>query len=130
MAAQHRQARFLAGADDVEGDAGFLADALDEFHAVGGAAAGLGGDRAGQLDVAAAQFVGADLQRPERAVHRLLAQLAGLGQTLAQAHDPAERIDHDEVVAGGPGDQQAAVVGAKVDRGKGAALKWPAAPHL
>src|SRR3546814_3406812 len=50
VAAQHRQPRLLLRADDVEGDAGFAIDALDEFGPVGGAAARLRRDRAGQGD--------------------------------------------------------------------------------
>src|SRR3546814_2623572 len=45
VAAQHRQPRLLLRADDVEGDAGFAIDALDEFGPVGGAAARLRRDR-------------------------------------------------------------------------------------
>ena len=72
VAAEHRQPRFLLRADHVERDAGLVAHPLDELGAVARAAAGLGGDRAGEVDVAAAQLVGADLERAERAVHRLL----------------------------------------------------------
>ena len=39
-------------------------------------------------------------------------------QAFAQAHHPAERVDDHEVVTLRPRDQQAAVVGAQIDRGK------------
>ena len=60
VAAEHRQPGFLLRRDDVERDPGFAAHPLDELAAVDRAATGLGGDRAGDADVAADQFVGAD----------------------------------------------------------------------
>jgi len=123
VAAHHGQPRLFLGADDVEQDARFLAHAGDEFGAVGCAAAGLGRDRAGQVDIAALQLVGTDLQRGKRPVHRRVAQPAGLGQSFAQPDHAAERIDDDEVLGLGTRDQQAAIVGAKVDCGESLTLK-------
>ena len=75
------------------------------------------------MDVAALQLVGADTQGRDGAVHRLLRQPARLREPLAQAHHPAEGIHHDEIVARGAGNQQAAIVGAKVYRGIGLAVR-------
>ena len=130
VATQHRQPRFFLGRDDVEQDPGFLTHPLDEFGAVLRPAARLGRDRAGQVDVAAPQLVGADLQRAQRAVHRRLAEPSGLGQPFAQPHHPAEGIDDDEVLTLGAGDQQPAIVGAQVDRGKGLAMERSGARRL
>ena len=52
-----------------------LAHPLDELAAVDRPAAGLGRDRARQRNIAAAQLLGADRKRRDRAVHRLLGQL-------------------------------------------------------
>ena len=119
MAAEHRQPRFLARGDDIERNPGFEPHPLDELLAVRRPAARLGRDRAGEMDIAAAELVGADLQRPQRAVHRRLVQPPGLGHALAQPDDPAEGIDDGEILARRPGDQQAAIVGAEIDRGIG-----------
>ena len=121
VAAEHRQPGLLLRGDDVECDAGFLAHPLDEVGAVFGAAAGLGRDRAGEEDVAALELVGADLERAHRPVHRRIAQPPARRQPFAQAHHAAEGVDHDERVALGPRDQQAAVVGTEIDRGIGLA---------
>ena len=51
-----------------------------------------------------------------RAVHRLVAEPARLRQPLAEPDDAAEGVDHHEVLVRGPRDQQAAVVGAEIDR--------------
>ena len=119
MTAQDRQARLFLGGDDVEHDAGFAAHPFDELFAVGRAAAGLGRDRAGQVDVAPAQLVGADVERAERPLHRFLAQPARFREPFAQAHDAAEGVDHGEVLARRAGDQEPAIVGAEVQRGIG-----------
>src|SRR3546814_18321300 len=63
----------LFGTDDVERDTGFAADAFDELRAVAGPAAGLGRNRMRQMDIAAAQLVGADLKRGNGALHRRIA---------------------------------------------------------
>ena len=85
MAAEDGEPRFLVRRDDVEHDAGLVADPLRELRAIGGAAAGFGRDRAGKRDIAASQLVGADRQRAKRPVHRFLRQGARLRQALAKA---------------------------------------------
>ena len=71
------------------------------------------------MDIALAQLVGANMQRAQRAVHRSIAQPPGLRQPFAQPHHPAEGIDHGKIFARRPRDQQAAIVGAEIDRGIG-----------
>ena len=66
---------------------------------------------------AAADFVGADLQRRHGALHGRLGQPAGLAQALAQPDDARIGVDDAEAAARRRGDQQAAIVGAQVERG-------------
>src|SRR3546814_4920459 len=68
MTAEHREPRFLARADDIERDAGLLADPLDEGRPILGAAAGFCRHRTGEEDVAAHELVRTDPQGRERAV--------------------------------------------------------------
>ena len=75
------------------------------------------------MDIAALQLFRANLQRAQRAVHRFVTQPPGLGQPFAQPHDSAESVNHDKVFPLRARDQQAAIVGAKVDRGKGLAVE-------
>ena len=56
------------------------------------------------------------LQRRERALDRRLAQPPGQRQALAQPDDAREGVDDPEPVGGRPRDQQAAVVGAEIER--------------
>ena len=123
MAAEHGEPRFLLGRDDLEADAGLAPDPLDEMAAVDRAAAGLGRDRAGEADPAALQFLGADAQRGDGAVHRGFGQLAGRRHALAHAHHPRKGVDHGEAVIARAGDEQAAIVGAEIDRAIGVARR-------
>ena len=121
VAAEHGEPRFLLGRDDFEHHAGLAADAVGEVAAVARAAARLGRDRARQGDVAAAQFVGADGERGDRAVHRRVAQHPARAEPLAEPDDARESVDDGEPALARAGDQQAAIVGAKVERAIGAA---------
>ena len=123
VAAEHGEPRFFFRRDDVEADAGFAVDALDEGLAVGCPAAGLGRDRAGKVDAALAQLVGTDLQRAKCPVHRRIGQPARLREAFSKPDDAAERIDYHEVIARRPRDQQAAIVRAQIDRGISLAMK-------
>ena len=125
MAAEHRQPRFFLRRDDLQRDPGLAPHPVGEFLAVGGAAARLGGDRARQRDVAAAELVGAHRQRPDRAVHRRVGQAPRLRQTLAQPDDARESIDHGEAALDRASDQQPAIVGSKVERAIGVAHAPP-----
>jgi hypothetical protein len=122
VATQHRKPRFFTRGNDVERDAGFAANPFDEFLSVAGPAACFGGHGTRQCHAATAQFIAANAQGAQRALHRRIRQAPGLRQSFAKAHDPAERIDHDKAVARRPRDQQAAIVGAKVDRCIGLAI--------
>ena len=118
VAAEHRQPRFFLGRDDVEMDARLVQRAGDEIRPVRRAPARLGGDGARQGDVAALQFLGADLERGQRSLDRRVAQSPGRRQPFAKPHDPRECIDHREPVRLRPRDQQPAIVGAEVQRGE------------
>ena len=116
VAAEHGKPRLFLGRDDLEADAGLAPHPLDEVAAVDRAAAGLGGDRTGEAHPAAAQFLGAYGQRGDGAVHRAVGKLARGRHAFAEPDDPRESVDHGETVFGGAGDQQSAIVGAKIDR--------------
>src|SRR5690606_23851268 len=66
--------------------------------------------------IPAAKFLRAHPKRAKRPVHRGITQPSGLCQTFAQTDDATESVDHHKPVFRRPGDQQAAVVGAKVNR--------------
>src|SRR6202012_5816719 len=61
-------------------------------------------------------LVAADLQRLDRATDRSLADAARGGDALAEPDDAREGVDHAKTAAGRPGDQQAAIVGAEIER--------------
>ena len=79
-------------------------------------AAGLGRDQPQPLGLPGMDLVAANAQRGNGAVDRGLADAAGRRDALAEPDDPRERIDHAKAVAGRTGDQQAAIVGAEVQR--------------
>ena len=87
-----------------------------ELAAVGGLAARLGGDGAQAAHRPAREPGGAGMERRHGPVHRHLAEPAGVMQPLAEPHDAAEAVDHPKPVAGRRADQQAAIVGAEVER--------------
>ena len=130
VAAEHRQPRLFLGRDDVEQDARFGIGARDEVCAVAGAAAGFRCDGAGQRDVAALQFVGADLERGDGTVDRRVAQPPRSGQPLTQPHDAREGVHHREAVTLRAGDQQAAIVGAEIEGGEVTRRHVPARAYL
>ena len=103
--------------DDLEREAGLLADAVDELRAVLGRAAGLGGDQPGAGDVAVGELGAADLERLDGADHRRLAEAAVGADPLAEPDDAREGVDDAEAVVARRGDQQAAIVGAEIERG-------------
>ena len=59
-------------------------------------------------------LVATDAQGLERAGDRGLAEAPGQRQALAETDDAGKRVDHPEAVRGRPGDQEPAIVGAKV----------------
>ena len=66
-------------------------------------------------------LVAADGERIERALDRGFAQHARRRDALAQPDDAGERVDDAKAVVGRPGDQEAAIVGAEIERRIGAA---------
>src|SRR6202035_1780430 len=109
--------RFGRRIDDLELETGQFGNALAECLAVLGGAARLGGDEAGADNAARVHLVAADLQRLDRALNRRLADAARGGDALAEPDDAGESVDDAKAVAGGAGDQQAAIVGAEIERG-------------
>ncbi len=80
-------------------------------------AAGFGGDQPHAADFAVLQLAGADAQRIDGAVHRVVGQTAAGRQPLAEADDAREGIDDAELARTRRlGDQQAAIVGAEIER--------------
>ena len=61
------------------------------------------------------------VERVDRALDRRLAEAAGGGNALAEPDDAGKRVDHAEAVAGRTRDQQAAIIGAEIERGIGRA---------
>ena len=114
-AAGDREPRFGLARHNLEGEAGLVPDAGDEFLAVLGSAAGLGGDHAGAADVSFGKLAAAHLQRLDGARHRRLAQAAVGADPLAEAHDPRECVDDAEAMIARRGDEEAAVVGAEIE---------------
>ena len=88
----------------------------EESGAVDGAAAGFGRHGLEAAHRPARQLVGAGAQRGGGAVHRPVGQPARQSQPLPQPHDATEGIDHPKARGGRRGNQQAAIVGAEIDR--------------
>ena len=115
-AAVEGQLDFLARRDDLHGEPGLVADAVDERLAILGAPAGLGRHRPVALDTAPSELAGADSERPDGSPDRLLREPAGLRHAFAETHDPGEGIDDAEARASRPRDEEPAVVRAEVER--------------
>lgn len=116
--------RFRLAVDDLEPQPRLPRDAIDEFFAVGGGAAGFRRDETRARDTASVHLVAAYIERIQRARHRRIAQPAGGVETFAEADDARKGIDDTQAFralrhacAGRTRDQQAAIVGAEVERG-------------
>ena len=96
-----------------------LAHAVEEIAAIFGQPAGLGRDQARAGDAAVAHLVAADAQHLDGAPDRRFPEPSGGGDALAQPDDSGKRIDDAEPVMGGAGHQQAAIVGAEIERSIG-----------
>ena len=116
QAAEQGQARLVLVRQDLEGEAGHPLDAGEELDAVARAPAGLGRDAAQLAHVVAADDPGADPERRDRSRDRPLVEPAAAGDPLAEPHDAGEAVDHLERLATRLGHQQAAVVGAEIER--------------
>ena len=119
MTSDDRQPRFFLSRDNVELDAGFAIDPVNEFRSVRCAPASFGRDRPGKMDIAPHELVGADRKRGNGTVHCRIAQPATRPHTLAQPDDPRKGIDNEKLIAIGPRDQHPAIIGAKIERGIG-----------
>lgn len=119
MTTEHSEARFFLRRNDVERDARFAPHPFNEFIAIVSAAAGFGCHRTRQRDIAAAQFIGTDLERGECTIHRRFAQPAILCKPFAQPDNPAEGIDNGKAITRWPRNQQPAVVRPQIDGGIG-----------
>ena len=89
---------------------------LDELVAIGGDAAGLGGDQPRAGHRAAAHLLGADLERFDGAAHGRVGQPARAQHAFAETDDAGERVDDEKAPARGLGDQQPAIIGAEIER--------------
>ena len=110
-----RQFGLFPGGDDADVEPRLVARPAQEFGAIGGTAASLGGDRADLAHRAAGQPGSAGLQRGDRPVHCPGVQLAGVVQAFAQAHDAGEAVEYPETIAAGGANEHAAVVGAQIE---------------
>ena len=123
MAPPRRKPRFLAGVNNVEENAGFAIDTRDEIGAVFGAAARFGRDRAREVHAAPHQLVRTDFERGDGAFNGRITDPPARAEPLTKAHDPRKSVDHGKAVARpGSRNQQAAIVGAQVQRGIGSAI--------
>ena len=94
-----------------------VADARDEFWAVEGDAAGLGRNEPGAGNAAQLHFRTTDFKGGQGAVDGGLTKPSGLGQALAKAHDAREGVNDSKPLPRRAGDEEAAIVGAQIQRG-------------
>ena len=116
-AARSGEMGFRLAVDDFEREADLLVDAGDEVRPVDGDSAGLGRDEPNAGDAAVLHLGAADLERCQCAVDGALTESAGLGQALAEPNDPRKGVDDSKTFPRRAGDQQAAIIGAKIKRG-------------
>src|ERR1700730_2734466 len=114
-AAGDHESRLLGGRDDLDIEPDLLLHSGQEVLAVGCSAARLGGDIARAGDAARLNFRGADPQRVEGTLHRLLGQGAGCGKPFAQSDDAGKGVDNAKAYAGRPRDEQSAIVRAEIE---------------
>ena len=123
VAAEHGEPRFLLRRDDVEHDAGLAPHPLDEIAAVDGAAAGLGRDRARR-----ARRCGASASRRRPRARATARSIASCAERPVCARPSPSRTTREKAsmtvkpLVGRARDQQAAIVGAEVDRAIGVAM--------
>ena len=117
----------LIRGDDLDLEPGLRSHPVEEKIAVAGPAAGFGGDVPRPDDPAPAHLQGADLERVDGAVHGGARELAVALQPLAEPDDAREGVDHPEAAVHRLGHQQAAVVGAEIERRIGALTPLAAA---
>ena len=114
--ADHGERGFRLAVDDFEMDAGFGGDPVAKAFRICRRAAGLGRDHPQARRLFRPDLVAANPQGRDRALDGGLADTAARRNALAQPDDARKRIDDAEAVAARAGDQQAAIVGAKIER--------------
>jgi hypothetical protein len=114
-AARHGELGLGLLAHDLDGKAGLAAHALDELAAVRGDAAGFSRDQPRPRHRPPAHLLGADFQRVDGAAHGGLRKPAGAQHAFAETDDTGERVDDEEAAARRLGDQEPAIVGAKIE---------------
>src|SRR5262245_27298502 len=102
--------------DDLEIEPDLVRDTGAEFGAVLRRAAGLRCNEPRAGDTTRLHLVPADGKRLDRAHDRRIADAAGGRNALTQPYDAGERVDNPEAVAGRTRHQEAAIVGAEVER--------------
>ena len=115
-AADHGERRFGLAIDHLKPDAGLGGDPVPKTVGIRRRAAGFGRDQPQALGLSGVDLVAANAERGDGAFDRGVADAAGRRDALAEPDDPRERIDHAKSVAGRTGDQQPAIIGAKVER--------------
>ena len=96
-------------------EAGLAPRALDELAAIGGDAAGFGGDQPRARHRAPAHLLGADLERFDGAAHGGFRQPARAQHAFAETDDAGEGVDDEKAAARGLGDEQPAIIGAEIE---------------
>ena len=115
--ADRGQRGFGFAVDNFELDAGFALDQIEKRIGIVRRPASLRGDGAQPFGALGADFVPAHAQGAHGARDGGIADTARGGDALAQPDDARKRIDHAKPVMGHARDQQAAIVGAKIQRG-------------
>ncbi len=113
----HRQRCFGLAIDHFKPDAGLGRHPVHEAVGIRRRAAGFGGDQTQAFGPLRLDLVAADAEGGDGAVDRGVADAAGRRDPLPEPDDARERVDHAKAVTGRTGDQQPAIVGAKVQRG-------------
>ncbi len=110
------ECRFRLAVDHLQPDAGLGRHPVPKALGIQRSPAGFRRNQPQAFGLSGADFVAANAQCGDGPVDRGIADITGRRDTLAEPDDPRERIDHTKTVAGRTGDQEAAIVGAKVQR--------------
>ena len=119
-AAGHGQPGLGLATDHLDIEIGFLPDAAEKMRRVFSQPAGLCGDQARTYNPMMPYLGRADFESIDGTIDRALRQAMAGRDALAQANDARERVNHLEAPRRGPGNKQATIVGAEVQRCVGA----------
>src|SRR5215831_498338 len=114
-AAGDNESRLLGSRDDLDLEPDLHLHAGKEVLAIGRTAARFGGDIARRGDPARRDFRGADPQRVEGTLDRVLGERAGCRQPLAQSHNTGKRVENTKADTHWPGDQQPTIVRSEIE---------------